>query len=394
MFSHPKPPHGIIINRINVYNSPIKNKEGEKFRISINAADTNGTIDSVYADLSGLNGNEKAIFTISNNNTYYIDYTLPDNIIADYYPITISIIDNDGNHFYYESGVFIKEAEFEPGDVMYTFLINLNKEGNVPPPWNNMSADPKNPVNKTGFYSTNGLEVPFAVQTSSSWGGYNNYGMQSGDNSGVFPDTVMQTYWWSDDEPAHLNIMGLPSEFNYTITTTGSRSGTDNRTSIFKVNNDSVIFNAAGNIHEKAVFENIEPDSAGAIRITLSKAKEAEYAYMNGLKLEFIAKEIIPIPDDTGYTNSVENTDAGNKKPFKIYPNPATDNITIISEQPINRVTIFNQQGISVIRKNGGPIQSVDVSTLSPGVYFISIEQDNQNSIKKIMIINHKFISP
>jgi hypothetical protein len=71
---------------------------------------------------------------------------------------------------------------------------------------------------------------------------------------------------------------------------------------------------------------------------------------------------------------------------LEIYPNPATDNITIISEQPVNRVTVFNQQGISVIRQKGGAIQSFDVSALSPGIYFISIEQDKHINTYKIII--------
>ncbi len=101
-----------------------------------------------------------------------------------------------------------------------------------------------------------------------------------------------------------------------------------------------------------------------------------------------------PIPEVPDTVDQIEYPPVSNADiPFEeenislnIYPNPVSDNITIQSGQPVNAVTVFNQQGISLIRKNGGNIQSVDVSSLSPGFYFISIEQNDQISTRRIII--------
>jgi photosystem II stability/assembly factor-like uncharacterized protein len=71
---------------------------------------------------------------------------------------------------------------------------------------------------------------------------------------------------------------------------------------------------------------------------------------------------------------------------IKIYPNPSSDVITIQSKQPVDRITIVNQQGMALIKRDGESIQSIDVSNLSQGIYFIRIEQDGQIRTKKIII--------
>ncbi len=71
---------------------------------------------------------------------------------------------------------------------------------------------------------------------------------------------------------------------------------------------------------------------------------------------------------------------------IKIYPNPASDVVTIQSKYSVDKVTIVNQQGMTLIKRNGESIQSIDVSNLSQGIYFIRIEQDGQIRTKKIII--------
>jgi hypothetical protein len=88
---------------------------------------------------------------------------------------------------------------------------------------------------------------------------------------------------------------------------------------------------------------------------------------------------------------------AGIKEPFSIYPNPAT-NVVVIQNLSIGNDKIVNTNtSIQVSDVNGrvvlraGQIKSteiINVSKLSPGVYFIQIET-GKNLITKKIIVSH-----
>ena len=56
---------------------------------------------------------------------------------------------------------------------------------------------------------------------------------------------------------------------------------------------------------------------------------------------------------------------------FKIYPNPASTQITIDINEPIEKVSVFNIAGELVQTANTG---SFSIETLSKGVYMITIK--------------------
>jgi hypothetical protein len=74
-----------------------------------------------------------------------------------------------------------------------------------------------------------------------------------------------------------------------------------------------------------------------------------------------------------------------NSLEISIYPNPAKDYIFIKSEQPIEKVEIFNQSGICVLR-NENVVEKLDVSSLANGLYFARIYIAGKLTTKKIII--------
>ena len=77
---------------------------------------------------------------------------------------------------------------------------------------------------------------------------------------------------------------------------------------------------------------------------------------------------------------------------FDVYPNPAKNNVTVSWDSGISVV-----KSISIVDLNGRVVQSsipeketqqteLDVSTLSPGVYAIQVENLEGKQIKKLVI--------
>jgi hypothetical protein len=71
---------------------------------------------------------------------------------------------------------------------------------------------------------------------------------------------------------------------------------------------------------------------------------------------------------------------------FSIYPNPAKDNLIIscTNGATIEEVVIYNQTGQKVFVKERIN-NSIDVSSLPPGLYFIHLQLGDQIKIRKII---------
>jgi len=76
--------------------------------------------------------------------------------------------------------------------------------------------------------------------------------------------------------------------------------------------------------------------------------------------------------------NEIENK-------IQIFPNPANKEISIISHNSISEVKIFTQTGFIVFEEMS-PENTIDVSNLQPGLYFIGIKSDSGLYREKLII--------
>lgn len=74
---------------------------------------------------------------------------------------------------------------------------------------------------------------------------------------------------------------------------------------------------------------------------------------------------------------------------IKIYPNPASTSITLESEQPMQRVVVYNALGQQVMNISEKPQQLLELETnqLENGVYFVRIGVDNRFITKQFQIM-------
>ena len=90
--------------------------------------------------------------------------------------------------------------------------------------------------------------------------------------------------------------------------------------------------------------------------------------------------------DDLVYSTTLSENDNTIDNQINIYPNPATNYITIASENPVS-VAIFSLNGRRVIQKqqytNEQPIL---VSQLSKGIYIVKITDKNKTITKKLIL--------
>ena len=71
---------------------------------------------------------------------------------------------------------------------------------------------------------------------------------------------------------------------------------------------------------------------------------------------------------------------------FSIFPNPATNQLNIQSENvAIQHLEIFNLSGKRVLQQTYNATEAIDVSSLAKGLYIIKIETDSGSFTKKLV---------
>lgn len=91
-------------------------------------------------------------------------------------------------------------------------------------------------------------------------------------------------------------------------------------------------------------------------------------------------------PNVDAVQNSLSTFEATFNK-ISIYPNPVEDQITIKSEQLLNKVTLFDLTGKQLYTKNlQSKTHQVDVSIYAKGTYFLEITNSSGKSINKLII--------
>ncbi|MEO8759789.1 MAG: T9SS type A sorting domain-containing protein [Bacteroidia bacterium] len=72
---------------------------------------------------------------------------------------------------------------------------------------------------------------------------------------------------------------------------------------------------------------------------------------------------------------------------FTIYPNPASNNITISSDKELETITIYNTLGEVVFQtKNKNIQQQIDISTLTDGIYFVNSSVNGISFSQKLIV--------
>lgn len=201
-------------------------------------------------------------------------------------------------------------------------------------------------------------------------------------NLGSFPKVYGAT---TSDVVAGTYVFDIYSgTFTGTYTTTVDASGTMNSS-----------FNETANVIRLKTVENLQISYTGLgvvgtfVQTTYRYYRATDYwPYLKStnrvisiaaLGLDTNVTEIEKAPA----TFELSNKDFAFDKSVSLFPNPATNSITVSSSQEIISLTIVDQLGKVVLTKN--KTTNLDVSGLQSGIYFIKIVTDGGSGVKKFI---------
>lgn len=269
----------------------------------------------------------------------------------------------------------------------FDFSVSLNMNGfaGAPANWNNFPniLDP-------GYVANNliddaGANTGMSMTVVKEFTGENQFGMNTGNNSGIVPDNVMRgAYYLDPQQEAILRFGNLSFLKKYNFSFFGSRDGGGDRNTVYIINGVSVILNASFNTSNMVQIKDVAPDIDGTITITITTTQSAMYGYLNGLIVQAIPNlggggaRLGGNTSDEALVTLKEDKGVG----VKAYPNPFNDriNVQLGSDIPkLFNVSLINAAGIQVFSQNydrkpeENEVELLLSDDLSDGLYILRV---------------------
>ncbi|HUP12672.1 MAG TPA: fibronectin type III domain-containing protein, partial [Niastella sp.] len=215
----------------------------------------------------------------------------------------------------------------------YSVYMNFNVVNPATFPWNNTNVLPSEGTSFGSLknYASNNSGMKMTIIDNFS--GYNPYGMNTGNNSGIYPDNVIRSSYYCDQgQVAKLQFSGLSLNHKYSFIFFGSRSGTGDRTGVYKIGTQQVSLNASNNTTNTVQLDNIMADQNGNVFVEVLLGPTSLYAYLNGLVIR--AYSLSTTTTSITASDRTVQTSAGIEEQIvsgqaSLYPNPATDQVLV-----------------------------------------------------------------
>ncbi|GEP98351.1 fibronectin type III domain-containing protein [Chitinophaga cymbidii] len=245
---------------------------------------SNETGYEIYRSAS-RNGTYALIQTVAANTTTYTDAGLSSNTIY-YYKVRAVADTLYSDYSNIASG----------GTLAYAAYFNFNTANPAPSPWNNTNTLPYEGQTMTNPLDATGSPVSFSWTIEQGFTGTNPAGVQTGNNSGVFPDLVLaESYYVETGDTARMRFYGLDQSKEYSFTFMASRNGGGSRITHYLIGGKSTTLDANNNSTNTATIENLVPDENGELLLTLYA--QATYGYLNALVIKSYPREVTAGPN-------------------------------------------------------------------------------------------------
>lgn len=281
----------------------------------------------------------------------------------------------------------------------FSVYINMNLDNPASTPWFNTNVLPSEGTTWFNMrnYASNGSGLDMSIIDNFS--GYNPGGMITGNNSGIYPDNVMRSAYYCDKgQVAHIQISHLSLNHKYSFVFFGSRSGTGDRTSVYKIGTQSVSLNASNNTTSTVQIDNVAPDENGNVIVEMSLGATSMFAYLNALVIKGYSLSGTTSRSAAAPVTLTEITQPATTT-VQAYPNPVQNDVML--RVPVSKcipqlsVRLTNASGSILSTRNFGNILQgiweqripLNGTASQPGVYFIHVTglPDGKTQVLKIV---------
>ncbi len=297
-------------------------KAGAAETESFNVADDAG--DQVTVTIQ--NKPSFVTLTSSGNGDFSIQ-TKPTTENTGTYNVTVTATDNNNRSS--SQAITITVGDQKTRSVFVNFGSN-NKA--APLPWNNWLGLRGDGDVFSALKDENNAVTPISISMVNGWSGLTDIGHITGNNSGVFPDAVLQS-GLADNQAKQIKISGLNRDMQYNLVFVSSQNEGINAEAEYTTTNRSATLNARYNTNEAGTLSSIVPDENGEILVTLTPIGSSPYIYLNGVAIQEYAPSIVLLNPDHLVAEAV------NRSTVRLTWSDRTHNETMINGYQLVRAT-------------------------------------------------------
>ncbi|MBC7848757.1 MAG: fibronectin type III domain-containing protein [Chitinophagaceae bacterium] len=263
--------------------------EGATLVIPLTANDAEGNANMVWTF-----ENKPSFVTFTDNGNGSGSLTVqPGYSASGVYNMTVYA--DDGNGAWASRTFKITVTELDPNE---SIRVNFKTfSGNVPT-WNDIDLYAAAPFNRGALVTAKGAITPIGIQALNTGYGGAAAGVQTGNNSGVFPDAVLKDYmeWgtfnFGSADTMRLRVYGLDPARRYNFVFFGSTTvnccgHNANSVTTYRIDNQVAQVRFYLNSTETDTIYQIQPNGAGQINITMiGDAATSQGGVLNALVID------------------------------------------------------------------------------------------------------------
>ncbi|MEQ9660565.1 fibronectin type III domain-containing protein [Fulvivirga sp.] len=230
---------------------------------------------------SSSGGPYDLVSTVNKNVTNFTDFNRTPQ--TSYFYVVKSFNSSYHSSYSNELGVTTGDPDNEPR----SFYVNFNRYSPAGTPWNNFDLIPLAGTSLQNIIDHAGNTSTVSITLLDDWTNTEVQGTSTSNNSGVFPDNVMKSYYRIYSGSTSIKVSGLDPTGLYDFGFLSSRNNEFNSLTYIIINEDSILTDAAYNQSVLGKLMNVQPDVNGDIFITVRNASEhgSSQGYINGLEM-------------------------------------------------------------------------------------------------------------
>lgn len=168
-----------------------------------------------------------------------------------------------------------------------SYFVNLGSLGKTATaPWNNWLGTKGAGNVLSNLKDENNIASGISITTVNAWSGITDLGHITGNNSGIYPDAVLQSGLADNGAAKQITFSGLDASKLYNVILVGSQNEGLVATASYTNGSQASNLNASYNTNNSANLNSIAPDGSGNITVTITRTGSSAYTYLNAITLE------------------------------------------------------------------------------------------------------------
>jgi large repetitive protein len=351
----------------------------------------------VFQSTTGENGTYSLIGTVGANTTSFVNNGL-----------------SRGNIYYYKVRALLPSGASPftnitgSGTIAFSVLVNVNGDVayDAPIPWNNLSIHAQAGDLFQNFKNDDGAGTGINMYVVNGMEGTNDWGTSTGNDSGVFPDKVLKSFYWTNQftPAAEFKLMNLDLNYEYNLGFFGSIVTGYYVITKFTADGITVENHQTNNTTNVSTIYGVSPNSNGEIDFRVQEASSSKWAIWNAMVVNAYPVVNVQSGGRTTAKTQTSNYDYRNiydvrygesNATLKAYPNSFDNSLTVnIGNAPATDATIqlLDIYGRPVFQRStflkqidSDYVLESEIAELQSGLYLLRVTVGKKTMIQRVI---------